>query len=265
MLVADDRYPKGSRRGRREGFCAYSLEDWLESAAAADVPMVPAKHLADFEKTDLLNHERTGPHQKRLDDGYALCEARRSLRTMVRWDCCAPAWLKADQYAAICKALIRRIGTAELRLVETTGADTAHARNEAGIEKTHANDAACCGSTGSVTELRNPVALKSVGHGRCKQIKSLPTGPYLRWRHQKPAIRNATPCPGHARHPNRVHGIRTGDLARILTKKGWRKGDAQVASASGRVHVRTSRGKHSTAKSTHIVKIAPRNGYRESN
>ena len=96
MLVADDRYPKGSRQGRREGFCAYSLEDWLESAAAANVPMVPAKRLADFEKTDLLNHERDGPHQKRLDNGYALCEAQRSLRTMVRWDCCAPAWLKAE-------------------------------------------------------------------------------------------------------------------------------------------------------------------------
>ena len=82
----------------------------------------------------------------------------------------------------ICNALIRRLKADYLKTAETTGADTAHARKRNGIAKTHADAAACCNAQGGVTELRRPLRLKSVGHGRRKQIKTLPIGPYLRWK-----------------------------------------------------------------------------------
>ena len=46
----------------------------------------------------------------------------------------------------------------------------------------------------------------------------LPTGPYLAWRHEKPAMRRQTPCPKHARKPNHVHGMHSGDVVRIRTR-----------------------------------------------
>ena len=144
----------------------------------------------------------------------------------------------AGQHAVICSALIEGLKASKLKTAETTGADTAHTRRINGIKKTHADDAACCNAQGTVTRLRHPLRLKSVGHGRRKQIKSLPVGPYLNWRHQKPAVRRATPCPGHAHHPNRVHGIRSGDLVRILTKKGWEKRQSRRRSRKG-THYRT--------------------------
>ena len=171
----------------------------------------------------------------------------------------------AGQYAAMCRTLVRRLEDSGLETSETTGADTAHARSTAGIAKSHANDAACCGSSGKVDTLRTATTLKAVGHGRRKQIKSLPIGPYLAWRHRKPATRRATPCPGHARHPNQVHQIRTGDTVRILTTNGWKKGEAQVEAGRGRVHIRTSGARCSTSKATNIRRIAPANGYRKSN
>ena len=168
----------------------------------------------------------------------------------------------AGQHAAICATLLRRLPASGLKTTETTGADTAHVRSLNGFAKSHADDAACCGAQRPVTHRRQPVRLKSIGHGRRKQIKSLPEGPYLHWRHQKPAVRRATACPGHARHPNHVHGIRTGDRIRILTNSGWRTGTAAVAAGEGRVTVRANTRSFSTSRAARIKKIAPRNGYR---
>ena len=170
----------------------------------------------------------------------------------------------AGQHAAICKTLKRRLKTAGLRAAETTGADTAHTRDANDITKSHANDAACCRARGPLTRLRRPAGLRSIGHGRRKQIKGLPVGPCLRWRHQTPSIRRETPCPGHARHPNHVHGIRSGDLVQVLSKNQWIHGRAAVAAASGRVSVRTRTRSVSTTKATRVRKIAPGNGYRTS-
>ena len=170
----------------------------------------------------------------------------------------------AGQYAAVCQELVRRLTRTGLDVTETTGADTAHARKENGIPRSKANNAACCGSTSPVTQLRHPLKLKAVGHGRRKQIKGLPTGPYLHWRHLPPAERRATPCPRHARHPNLVHGIRTGDTVRILTSAGWRKGQARVKAGRGRVHVQVGQKTLSTSNATRIRKIAPTTGYEKS-
>jgi 5-methylcytosine-specific restriction endonuclease McrA len=167
----------------------------------------------------------------------------------------------AGQHAAICKALLHRLNASGLKTAETTGADTAHTREANGIAKSHADDAACCKAREPVRQLRRPLKLKSIGHGRRKQIKSLPVGPYLSWRHQKPAERRAAPCPGHAHHPNHVHGIRTGDMVRILTKTGWRNGRAGVEAGRGVVRVRTTNGAFTTTKTARVRKVARRNGY----
>ena len=176
-----------------------------------------------------------------------------------------PPLAAAGQYAAVCRELVRRLTTGGLDLTETTGADTAHHRKELGIPKSRVNDAACCGSTNPVTRLRTPQLLKAVGHGRRKQIKGLPTGPYLRWRHLPPATRRRTPAPRHARHPNIVNGIRTGDTVKILTRDGWRQGIAQVEAGARKVHVRTTKSTYGTTKANKLRRIAPRNGYRKSN
>lgn len=170
----------------------------------------------------------------------------------------------AGQHAAICKALTQRLKAAGLKTTEPTGADTAHTRNANAITKSHANDAACCDAQGPVTQLRQPLGLKSIGHGRWKQIKSLPAGPYLRWRHQTPSVRRATPCPGHAQRPNHAHRIRTGDIVQVLSKNRWIHGRAAVTTARDRISVRTKTRTMSTTKANRARKIAPKNGYRAS-
>ena len=170
----------------------------------------------------------------------------------------------AGKQAAICQSLVDRVRNRKLQVVETTGADTAHARAEWGIPKSHANDAACCGSRSAVSSLRSAMKLEAVGHGRRKQIKGLPTGPYLAWRHEQPAIRRQKPCPKHAQKPNHAHGVRSGDVVRIRTRTGWRKGTAEVRAGRQQVSVRTEAGKLNTSRASHIQRIAPRNGYRES-
>ena len=169
----------------------------------------------------------------------------------------------AGAIAWICQTLIKRLQSRGLTVKTTTGADTAHTRKELGIPKSHADDAACCGTSRPVTQLREPARLKAVGHGHRKQIKSLPETEYLRWRLKARGERRRIPCPGHARHPNVVHGVRTGDLVEVRGQKGWVQGRAQVEAGRGRV---TAKNRTRTASSSHHVRrLAPRNGYTESN
>ena len=96
MLLPDDRCPAEYRRADRNGFCPIALEDWIAAAERGRVPHVPARLVAEFEVGDLKHHETTGPHQKRLDTAFARMTGTRRPGTMARWDCCAPAWLKAE-------------------------------------------------------------------------------------------------------------------------------------------------------------------------
>ena len=76
-------------------------------------------------------------------------------------------------------------------------------------------------------------------------------------------LRGRIPCPGHARHPNMVHGVRTGDLVQVRGQRGWVQGRAQVEAGRGRV---TAKNRTRTASSSHHVRrLAPGNGYTESN
>ena len=171
----------------------------------------------------------------------------------------------AGAMAWICQTLVKRLKSRELRVRTTTGADTAHARKQLAIPKSHADDAACCGTGRPVTQLRETSRLRAVGHGRRKQIKSLPETEYLRWRLKPRAERRRIPCPGHARHPNMVHGVRTGDLVRVLGKNGWIQGRAQVEAGRKRVTAKNAAHSASTSRQTRILRLAPRNGYAESN
>ena len=171
----------------------------------------------------------------------------------------------AGAMAWICQTLVKRLQSRGLRIRTTTGADTAHARKQLGIPKSHADDAACCGTSQPVTQLREPARLKAVGHGRRKQIKSLPETEYLRWRLKSRGEQRRVPCPGHARHPNVVHGVRTGDLVRVLGKNGWIQGRAQVKAGRKRVTAKNAAHTASTSRQTRILLLAPRNGYAESN
>lgn len=63
MLLPDDRRPK-DRLLSPSRFCPYSLGDWIGACERAEIPHVPAMHVTDFERYDLLQHEEAGPHQE---------------------------------------------------------------------------------------------------------------------------------------------------------------------------------------------------------
>ena len=130
------------------------------------------------------------------------------------------------------------------------------------IAKSHANDASRTGATGRVTELRRPERLKAVGHGRRKQIKGLPTGEYLAWRHKAPSVRRALGAPHHAAHPHTVHGIRTGDRVRITGRNGVATGRATVFAKESRIRIRHGDGtSRSTTKKSAVQQIAGGSSY----
>ena len=93
MLLPDDRRQKNLLVSPSQ-FCPYSLGDWIGVCERAGIPHVPAMHVADFERHDLLQHEYAGPHQKRLDAAYEHVRRAASPNWMLRWDCCASANLK---------------------------------------------------------------------------------------------------------------------------------------------------------------------------
>lgn len=93
MLLPDDRLPRHLLR-TRSGFCPYSLGDWIRICQKAKVPHVPAVHVVDFERNDVMEHQTAGPHQVRLDKAYAAVNNKPGPGWMIRWDCGASANLK---------------------------------------------------------------------------------------------------------------------------------------------------------------------------
>lgn len=80
----------------RRRFCPYSLGDWLAVCRETGVPHVPADLVCEFERNDLLEYETEGPHQVRLADAGTEVMMRLEEGYMFRWDCCAPARVKAE-------------------------------------------------------------------------------------------------------------------------------------------------------------------------
>lgn len=93
MLLPDDRRPRHLLLSPTR-FCPYSLGDWIGACQRAGTPHVPATHVTDFERYDILQHEEAGPHQQRLDQAYKAVRHTASPGWMLRWDCCASADLK---------------------------------------------------------------------------------------------------------------------------------------------------------------------------
>ena len=162
----------------------------------------------------------------------------------------------------LCDTLVKRLQARELTVTQTTGADTSAARRSNGIAKSHANDAACAGATGRITELRRAERLKAIGHGRRKQIKGLPTGEYLGWRHRAPSERRALGAPRHAAHPRTVHGIQTGERVQITGRNGVARGRATVFAQANRIRIRQRDGtSRSTTRKAAVRRIAGRSTY----
>ena len=257
---------------------AYIRELWGHRCAYCG--RAPWKSRTRFEIDHVVPHSKGGPsnvgnlvwacrpcNQAKADkdlDAFLAENPERSTAVLRRAHRRKPL-AAAGAMAWICQTLVKRLQSRELTVRTTTGADTAHARKQLGIPKTHADDAACCGSGRTVTQLREPARLKAVGHGRRKQIKSLPETAYLIWRLKPRGVRRQVPCPGHAHHPNTVHGVRTGEIVQVLSQKGWVRGRAQVEAARNRVTVKSRTRTASSSRSSHLLRLAPGNGYAESN
>ena len=93
MLLPDDRRPHELLL-RPTRFCAYSLGDWIRLCEKTGTPHVPAYHVIDFERYDILQHDEAGPHQGRLDAAYEHVRRAAQPGWMLRWDCCASSDLK---------------------------------------------------------------------------------------------------------------------------------------------------------------------------
>ena len=170
-----------------------------------------------------------------------------------------------------------------LMVMTSTGADTAYTRRENGIEKSHANDAACVGAQARVTRLRVTQSWRAVGHGRRQQMKAAvcqatpPPGQekespghqrkralaekYRSWKHNDPKTRG--PAPWHRKGSRKSLGIRSGDIVGIKGRKGWVKGRAVVGQR--RVTVRTKTGSASTSQAERIRRLQPVWGYVDEN
>ena len=85
-----------TKRSDTRYFHPLSLSDWIDKAKLANVPYVDIIHVVDFESNDLLNCEFEGIHQNRLLKAWDTIRDNSETGYMMRWDCCAPLWLKSD-------------------------------------------------------------------------------------------------------------------------------------------------------------------------
>ena len=168
----------------------------------------------------------------------------------------------AGKQKSLCDTLVKRLQARDLTVTQTTGADTAAARRSNTIAKSHASDAACAGATGRITERRRAERLKAIGHGRRKQIKGLPTGEYLSWRHRAPNERRALGAPRHAAHPRTVHGIQTGEHVQFTGRNGVARGRATVFAQANTIRIRQRDGtSRSTTRKAAVRRTAGRSTY----
>ena len=246
--------------------CAYCGKAAWESQARLEIDHVVPRSKGGATNVGNLVLACHGCNQAKADkdvDSFLAKNPERSTAVLRRAHRRKPL-AAAGAMAWICQTLVKRLHSRGLTIRTTTGADTAYTRRRLEIPKSHADDAACCGADRPVTQLRQPSTLTATGHGRRKQIKGLPETPYLRWRLKPPSERRTVPCPGHAHHPNTAHGIRTGDLVKVLGRSSWVQGRAQVEAGRNRVTVKNRTRTASTSRSSHLRRLAPRNGYAES-
>ena len=172
--------------------------------------------------------------------------------------------------------LIKALEAFGLPLLQSDAVTTAYTRKILGIEKTHANDAACLGEPALVTNIPETVhTLESVGHGR-RQMLWPPskygtprykegaqgrTSPYRAYSRLSRSHQGHTTVPGHRLRQRRSRGITSGDLIRYdHPKDGLVAGHAILIHGNTRTHVK---GK-GTVRTEMATLLARANGYRHS-
>ena len=127
-------------------------------------------------------------------------------------------------------ALVNALKTHGLAVECASGGQTKFNRNQFGIPKTHALDAACVGAVGSITDWNKPTLC----------IKAMGRGSYQRTRLDKfGCVR------GYLTRSKSIQGFQTGDMARATVAKGKKAGSytGRVAvRASGNFNIQTSHG-----------------------
>ena len=169
--------------------------------------------------------------------------------------------------------LVEALEAFSLPFLQTDAITTAYNRKVLGIEKTHANDAACLGEPAQVLNIPATVhTLKSVGHGRRQMLwppskhgtpryKDGPQGrssPYRAWCRLNRSQQGYTTTPGHRGRHRRHRGLTSGDLIRYHHPlDGLVTGYGTFTNRNTRVGV-TGKG---TVKTQVATLLARANGY----
>ena len=157
---------------------------------------------------------------------------------------------------------------------ESDAVSTAYTRGVLGVEKTHANDAACLGDPGKLMNVpREVTVVRSVGHGRRQMLvppsrhgtpryRAGPQGrnsPYRAYCRLAREVQGFTTMPGHKLRQRRVKGITSGDLVQYThPAQGAVRGYAALTNGN----TRASADGRRNVKLQAVTLLARGNGYR---
>ena len=176
--------------------------------------------------------------------------------------------------------LVKALEAFGLPLLQTDAVTTAYTRNLLGVDKTHANDAACLGEPTQVTNIPERVqTIEAVGHGKRQMLwppsefgtprydskakakgePKDPNDPYRTYCRLGRSRQGYTTPPGHRNGQRRTHGITPGDIVRYEhPKDGAVTGYGTFISRNTRVRVKGKGG----VKTELATLIARGDGYR---
>ena len=157
---------------------------------------------------------------------------------------------------------------------ESDAVATAYTRRVLGVEKTHANDAACLGDPEKLTNVpREVTVIRSAGHGKRQMLtppsrhgtpryKPGPQGrnsPYRAYCRLAREVQGFTTMPGHKLRQRRVRGITSGDLVQYThPAQGAVRGYAALTNGN----TRASADGRRSVKLKAVTLLARGNGYR---
>ena len=157
---------------------------------------------------------------------------------------------------------------------ESDAVSTAYTRRVLGVEKTHANDAACLGDPEKLTNVpREVTVVRSTGHGKRQMLvppsrhgtpryKEGPQGrnsPYRAYCRMAREVQGFTTMPGHKLRQRRMKGITSGDLVQYAHPvQGAVRGYATLTNCNTRASADGMR----SVKLQAVTLLARGNGYR---
>jgi hypothetical protein len=146
-------------------------------------------------------------------------------------------------------ALVNALKATGLPVETASGGKTKFNRNQLGIPKTHALDAACVGEVGSITDWQKPtLAIKAMGRGSYQRTRLDKFG----------CVR------GYMTRSKSIHGFQTGDMVKAIVLKGKKIGTymGRVAvRASGSFNIQTSAGLVQGVSHRYCTVVQRGNGY----